>query len=383
MSNILLTGGRAPATLELARTFHRAGHAVFMAESLRGHLSEPSNALTANYLVPPPRQQTSAFLDALKTIIIENKIDLLIPTCEEVFYISMGRNQLLCKVFVEPINMLQMIHHKWAFIIQALNLGLPVPETLLIRSEDELLMAFAQWQKLVLKPIYSRFASRTLIRPTLKQALTTVTIDPDNPWIAQEFIDGQQFCTYSICHHGHITAHTAYRSDFTAGQGATIVFQHFEHPGIFDWVQRFVEATLFTGQIAFDFIESPDGEIVALECNPRATSGIHLLASDPKFVNAFFDESMDYITPSEKSSSMLTTAMLMYRLFPAIKNHKFNSWLSTFFSSPDVIFDTKDLLPFFLQWRSILHYLNLARKQHISPLAASTFDIEWNGEDIA
>ena len=381
MSNILLTGGRAPATLELARAFHRAGHKVFMAESLRGHLSEPSNALTANYLVPPPRQQTSAFLGALKSIITQNKIDLLIPTCEEVFYVSMGRDQLPCKVFVEPINPLQTIHHKWAFIIQALNLDLPVPETLLIRSEDELLMAFAQWTRLILKPIYSRFASRTLIRPTIKQALATLTFDSDNPWIAQEFIEGQQFCTYSVCHHGHITAHTAYRSDFTAGQGATIVFQHFDHPGIFEWVRRFVEATLFTGQIAFDFIESPDGEIVALECNPRATSGIHLLASEPKFIDAFFDESMSCQTPSGNRSSMLASAMLMYGLFPAIKNHKFNSWLSTFFSSCDVIFDMKDLSPFLLQWRSILYYLKLAREQHISPLAASTFDIEWNGED--
>ena len=52
MSNILLTGGRAPATLELARAFHRAGHTVFMAESLRGHLSQPSNAITKQFCCP-------------------------------------------------------------------------------------------------------------------------------------------------------------------------------------------------------------------------------------------------------------------------------------------------------------------------------------------
>ena len=93
MANILFTGGRAPATLELARAFHRASHMVFMAESLRGHLSEPSNALAENFLVPPPRQQTSAFLDTLESIVCENKIDLLIPTCEEVFYVAMGRDR--------------------------------------------------------------------------------------------------------------------------------------------------------------------------------------------------------------------------------------------------------------------------------------------------
>ena len=100
MSNILLTGGRAPATLELARAFHRAGHTVFMAESLRGHLSEPSNAIEQNFLVPPPRQQMPGFINALRDIIARNKIDLLVPTCEELFYIAMGRDQLPCKVFV-------------------------------------------------------------------------------------------------------------------------------------------------------------------------------------------------------------------------------------------------------------------------------------------
>ena len=90
MLNILLTGGRAPAALELARAIHKAGHTVFMAESLRGHLSQPSNTIAKNFYVPPPRQQTSAFINALKTIIIENRISLLIPTGEEQFYVAMG-----------------------------------------------------------------------------------------------------------------------------------------------------------------------------------------------------------------------------------------------------------------------------------------------------
>jgi short-subunit dehydrogenase involved in D-alanine esterification of teichoic acids len=61
MTNILLTGGRAPVTLDLARAFHRAGHTVFMAESLRGHLSQPSNAVKAHFVVPAPRQELRRF----------------------------------------------------------------------------------------------------------------------------------------------------------------------------------------------------------------------------------------------------------------------------------------------------------------------------------
>jgi hypothetical protein len=208
MANILLTGGRAPVTLDLARAFHRAGHSVFMAESLRGHLSQPSNA-------------------------------------------------------------------------------------------------------------YSRFASRTLILPALREALSMLTFD--RTWIAQQFVAGRQFCSYSVSQHGRIVAHVVYPAIFTAGQGATISFQAVEHEKIFHWVHTFASHFNVTGQMAFDFIESPDGEAYVLECNPRATSGVHLLASNPRFVESFFDPRIECVRPTSNSPRMLGTAMLVYGLPDALK----------------------------------------------------------------
>jgi hypothetical protein len=146
-------------------------------------------------------------------------------------------------------------------------------------------------------------------------------------------------------------------------------------------VTKFVAATQFTGQIAFDFIEMSDGQLFALECNPRTTSGVHTLADQPGFVDSFFDESMSCLTPGGNGSHMLATAMLMYGLSTSVLNRHLGKWLRAFFSSSDVIFDGKDLKPFLLQYRSIFHYLKLARENGISALEASTFDIEWNGED--
>jgi carbamoylphosphate synthase large subunit len=378
--NILLTGGRAPVALELARAFHRAGHTVFMAESLRGHLSQPSAAIKANFVVPAPRQHEEAFIAALKKIIGENKIDLLIPTCEEIFHIAIWREELPCTVFTEPINSLGQLHNKWTFAVNAVEHGLSVPETMLVQDMDALLQAYAHWRELVLKPIYSRFATQTLILPTLKQASSMVTLHPNSSWVAQGYIRGTEICTYSICHNGRITAHTAYPSTFTAGRGATIVFQHMDHPSIFNWIKTFVAENHFTGQIAFDFIQTPNGQLYALECNPRATSGVHLLASHPQFVEAFINPLMDCITPIDNGSQMLSAAMLTYVLPASYKKNNLREWAKTFLNSNDVILDLKDPLPFLLQFRSLLAYLNLARQKGISPLEATTYDIEWNGE---
>ena len=378
MANILLTGGRSPAALELARAFHRAGHVVCMAESLRGHLSAPSRCIAHNFLVPPPRQQTAAFLDALSEIVRRQHIDRVIPVNEETFYVAMGRDRL--PAFVEPLKALRTLHSKWDFTFYAASLGLSVPDSILVQTRDDLLSAYARWRGLVLKPVYSRFASRTLILPTLNQAFSTLTFDPASPWVAQEFVHGAQVCTYSVVHRGRISAHAAYRSEFTAGQGATVAFQHVDHPAAFEWVRTFVEAAQFTGQISFDFIEDAQGAVTALECNPRTTSGVHLLASHPRFADSFFDPDLPLITPDGPNSSMLSTAMLVYAMPEALRKKKFKCWLDTFTHSRDVLFDMHDPLPALLQGRSILHYVNLARQHGISPLQASTFDIEWNGE---
>jgi hypothetical protein len=58
----------------------------------------------------------------------------------------------------------------------------------------------------------------------------------------------------------------------------------------------------------------------------------------------------------------------------------FRLWLAAFTRSRDTLFDLRDPLPALLQGRGIFHYLSLARRHGLSPLEASTFDIEWNGE---
>ena len=119
---------------------------------------------------------------------------------------------------------------------------------------------------------------------------------------------------------------------------------------------------------------------MALECNPRATSGLHLLTGNPRFVESFFQTESPCITPDASVSRMLGTAMLVYGMPASLKHGNFGAWLKTFLHSDDVLLDFHDPLPFLMQMRSIFSYLRLGRREGISALAASTYDIEWNGE---
>ncbi|MEP7358972.1 MAG: carbamoylphosphate synthase large subunit [Anaerolineales bacterium] len=382
MANILLTGGRAPAALELARLFRAAGHTVFMAESVRWPLAWPSRAVRRNHRVPAPNADPAGYIRALLNIVRRERIDLLVPTCEELFYVARGHAALSaeCVVLAEPLERLRPLHNKWLFAQKAAGYGLPVPATTLLTSPADLRAAMgSDGREMVLKPVYSRFAARTLVRPSAREAAHVIPSAAE-PWVAQDFITGWQICTYSLARAGRVLAHTAYPAELTAGQGAALVFRHIEHPAACEWVRAFVARENFNGQIAFDFIETGSGELFALECNPRATSGVHLLAANPRFAGAFFDSPPELVTPPcAGRPAMLAAAMLLVAL-PAVRSFTaLRAWARAFAAARDVVFRLDDPAPALLQWVGLANFLWWAARRHVSAVQASTLDIEWNG----
>lgn len=118
---VLLTGVRAPVALDLARRFHARGDHVIGADSVACPLGRYSNCLAAYVRFPRPAQSERAFVGALQELIAEQKIDLLLPTCEELFYISRHRDSLPCAVLADSLDKLAPLHDKWRFSQSAGN----------------------------------------------------------------------------------------------------------------------------------------------------------------------------------------------------------------------------------------------------------------------
>lgn len=385
-TNILLTGGRAPVTLDLARLLSAAGYRVFVADSLKHHLCTTSRAVIKNFLVPPPRINPSGYINALLDIIQQEKIGFLIPTCEEIFYISSKLSLLTpyCQVFAEPLEKLNRLHNKWLFIHRVQGLGLLTPQTWLVKSHEDLLniLELPNPKKIVLKPVYSRFASQVHILSTPVSEIPSLEIHSKKTWVAQEFISGKHYCSYSIAHQGKVVAHAVYPTVFTAGKGSCIYFESIEHLGILKWVKTFVEAEKFTGQIAFDFIEAEDGSLYPLECNPRAISAIHLFKVPDGLERAFFNQTNTIIQPKVEQRSAIAMAMIVYGLASAIRLGRFSIWLKMFLKTKDVIFRLSDPLPSFHLWIVLLQFIQMSRQSGLTLQQVSTQDIEWDGEEI-
>jgi hypothetical protein len=363
-ATVLITGGRAPVALDLARKFARSGCRVLVAESSRAQLCSRSRAVVRSFSLPPPNREPSAFVDALVDIVRREHVDVLVPTCEEIFWVSRGLDRLrpLCTVWAAPLDQLRQLHSKWEFIELARTAGLPVPLTQLSSIPTPY----------VLKPVFSRFGTEVHVVTD-----TPPQVDVSRGWVTQEFLTGQQVCTYSVAVDGRLVAHAAYATEFTAGPGACIAFEPADFPAVDSWVERFVKSIEFTGQIAFDFIVGESGEALPLECNPRATSGVHLL---PDELSAVFLGNLP-LSPLRPTGdrTMIAMAMLSFGLASVRSWRGLRRWVSVFRTSADVIGVPGDRRPFWSQFAVLRQNAVQALRERRSVIACSTADIEWDG----
>ncbi|HEX6288693.1 MAG TPA: ATP-grasp domain-containing protein [Herpetosiphonaceae bacterium] len=378
--NILITSTRAPVALELIRAFGRAGHTVIATDTQPWTVGSRSRHLTEHVVTPQPRQEPQRFLDALERIVRAHRIDLLIPTCEEVFHVARGYERLsrITSVCASPLDLLAELHHKFAFQQHAAALGIRTPQTALVTDCDELRAMLPQFPRYVLKPAYSRFATRVITNSGQHAGLVPLSAcqpTPQQPWLLQAFIEGASLCTYSTLHEGHVTAHCAYAIPYTFGGGSGVQFRSVDGAETLAIVRQIGAALGYTGQLSLDFIQAAD-DLYLLECNPRATSGAHLI--DPaRLIAALTDPRQPtWIEPPGRCRQLTIPLLASVAAQP-------RRWLAALREAlrhADVIADRRDLLPLLAQLPMTLHFARISRRKRIGLTAATTHDIEWNGE---
>ncbi len=353
--NIFVTGGRSFVALELARGFHKSGCSVYVGDSLPRYICQYSNAVTRYVQLPSPAFSFLEFQEKLVECCREFQIDVLIPTCEEVFYVSKAKESLeKLGVFVmtSPLELLEKLHHKYLFT----TISPKSPRSILIQSKDDL-ENYPMEKKMVLKPVYSRFGSEVQI------GMDFSSFDLQNKaWVLQEYVSGTQICTYAYAENGNLKWQICYQNQGKS-TGASTVFDPYQDSVLETQVKQFVKKIRYTGHISFDVIES-QGEYYFIECNPRVTSGIHNLSSND-FYQLFFGE----VNPLELEKKKLSFATLLYQP---------QQLLSTLTIS-DVIFSKGDIKPFFAQSLCLFTLVSLSMREKISLIHSTTYDIEYNG----
>jgi predicted ATP-grasp superfamily ATP-dependent carboligase len=326
----------------------------------------------------------SAFGGALAAIVKSHQIALLVPTCEEVFFISWHRSNLrnYCDVFCDDFEKLRSLHSKWTFLGLARDCGVSIPESFHLKSMEDLRALPDEPGAFVFKPEYSRFASHTLVSPNYKE-LALIHPSAAVPWLAQRRIHGKEFCSYSIAEHGRLRAHACYHPAYRVGLGSGVFFDPVRHEGILEFVSNFTLKTRFHGQLGFDFIESDDGSVFVLECNPRATSGAHMFTPGDQLPAAFLGAQAPLIVAKPPRPRMVAPAMVLFNFLIEARRGKLAKALRRYSEAQDVCFAVKDPWPSLYQFAGLAEVMFKSVVRRIGLKEAATSDIEWNGEELA
>ncbi len=380
MATVLITGARAPVALHLARLFHHAGHAVVLADSMRHPVAAATRMKQAYRRLPAPRRNFAAYAEAVGGVVAADGIDLVVPTCEEVFYLAAARDiaGFAIPLFAPGFATLAAAHHKGRFAADAADIagGPPATETVASAAQLRSLGYQSEW---VLKPAWSRFASRVLVRPTPEEAAMVVPL-PTDPWVVQRYLPGEEICGYGVALGGLLLAFSAYRPRYRAGTGAGIAFEPVVDSVAQGFAAEYARRTGWTGQLSFDYRRDAKGELHAIECNPRAVSGVHYFRPEDGLVAAILAGRP--AAPKETRTLAAPLAMLSYGAAEALRRRTLHQWWRDVREAADLFAFPGDrgfLLP---QLLALAEIAGIALGSGKSLQQAATDDIEWNGEPL-
>jgi len=114
---IVVTGARAPYALHLARVFHDAGHRVVLADTFRYPVSRATRMKHRYVRLPSPRASLSDYAAAVVALVRREAPDLIVPTCEEVFFLAAIRDLrgIVIPLFAPHFDLLAKVHNKADF----------------------------------------------------------------------------------------------------------------------------------------------------------------------------------------------------------------------------------------------------------------------------
>lgn len=349
---ILITGGKMTKALQLARSFHCAGHRVILVESskyrLTGHRF--SRAVDAFYCIPEPTAR--GYEDALLDIVQYEAVDNVVPVSSPVASVHDARARYLlddvCDVLHASEDVITLLDDKASFSKTASALGLRVPDWIRVTDPRQIMdFTFPDEREYILKRIaynpvgrleLHRMSKRTPLRnAALAQWLS---ISEDDPWILQEFISGREYCTHGTAVDGRLQVYACCESSASQLNYAMI-----DKPEIRSWVEQFLGALGLTGQFAFDFIEAEDGTVYAIECNPRTHSAITMFYNHPQLASAYLEPGHPVITPLPDARP---TYWMYHELWRLITRPGRRGRLCSMLRDKDAIFASWDPLPYFM-----------------------------------
>ncbi|KAK6910415.1 hypothetical protein I203_104447 [Kwoniella mangroviensis CBS 8507] len=313
---VVISGGRMSKGLTLARAFKRAGWKVIgVEEEGWGELCPMrySAAIDKFYILPSASQSYKRYSKKLLSIVELHSATLFIPVsgagssvedaraADEMFSATNGR----CRTFIQDPETMEDLHDKDKFMSLVEKLELRIPSGKMVNSVEEAL-AFLKADDQFLEPKYIlkcmgldenrgdmtlyplKVDNKELTETRKSLESLNLKITKECPYVFQEFIPGQEWCTHASVINGQITSFVACPSNDMLMTYENATTQDIGRMAegwtktLLDRLQKDPTPTgkqrNLTGHFSFDFIVSTkNGEMYPLECNARVHTAVIML----------------------------------------------------------------------------------------------------------
>lgn len=375
MTTVLLTLGRLPKALAIVRACSAAGCRVLIADPFRWHVCKPSRDVDTSFQVTAPNDSLASYLHELLEIVRRESVDIVIPVSEEALHVVKLKEQLPPKVrlWAAPLSELAELHHKRDFVALAARKSLPVPET--FTANEPGAKALAQSRDYVEKPVHScsgiglRFAKAG-------EALESSS----EGGLVQTHLQGDLLSSLSVVSKGRAIATVFYRGCVFAGTVAICFERVDDAESAKQWVSDFLVGSDYSGFLAFDFIVDDSGVARAIECNPRATSGVHFFEPASLGAALLNPEAVHSIALSAQTRFQWAYSTLTETYAAIFRPREFLRRFQQMRTARDVIWSRQDPLPFLLMTPMSWEILWPAMTSGLSLGEATQRDIAWFGE---
>ncbi len=354
---VLISGARAPVALELLRIFSDSCHEVDIADSCSYPVARFSRRARKYYRIPSPRFHYPEFKAAILLLHSKRRYDLIIPTCDEVFYFSkLKKEENLAAIFCDDLDKITALNNKWSLAQMAQDWPIKTPASFLLNSKEDWVRQGLSPEHFDLQPVSSNLGDRR--------------------WIAQEHIQGQEISVYAVCVHGNLKAFSAYKPRYHAGNGPRIFLEPHFDPKLFDFCSDFAKRTMYHGQVSFDFVfETESSTHWLLTCNPHSASGLHFF--DQRLSYYIFDTAPGVLKPACHEPKMIASAMITYGLPRSVRPEVWRKFFRDFRQAGDIVWNRRDPLPALGQYLAASTFLLKGLFFGVSARSASTRDIEF------
>lgn len=287
--SVLILDGMTQNGLAMSRSLGRAGHRVgIVVRPNSGFSGALRKALRSRFMlavhVLDLDEEADSYMAALRDIVSAGRYDYVMAAGTRAYNrLSQLKSELsaLTKPLVADWSMVTRLHDKGDFMRLAAAEGMPVPQTWVIDSRDDLDRAAAEIEGPVIVKLRDSFASRGLwtfdeggetFRTEFLHRYPDVAIGVPAPAIVQQRIRGRVHDVTTLWHRGREIASLSQLRQLTdwLDGGSGIVNVTNDLPVLLDMSRKLLARLEWDGPLQLEWLEEEGtGRFFLLEANPK------------------------------------------------------------------------------------------------------------------